>query len=63
MPSVDVSVQYFNKNLVHAKNENELVTTKCLSILDWLQIDVPSKYQLKMCNLFPSITCWTMDIP
>jgi hypothetical protein len=34
MPNVDVSFQYFNKNLVHAKNENELITTKCLSILD-----------------------------
>jgi hypothetical protein len=47
MPSVDVSFHCFNKNLMHAKNENELFITKCLSILDWLQIDVPSKHKLK----------------
>jgi hypothetical protein len=41
MPSVDVSFHYLNKNLVHAKNKNELFISKCLSILDWFQIDVP----------------------
>lgn len=47
MPSVDVSFHYFNKNLVQAKKNKNKIITKFLSILDWLQIDVPSKYKLK----------------
>jgi hypothetical protein len=40
MPNVDVSFHYFNKNLAHTKKINKLFTTKWLSILYWLQIDV-----------------------
>jgi hypothetical protein len=34
MPSVDASSHYFNKNLVHAKNEREFFVANQPSILD-----------------------------
>jgi hypothetical protein len=47
MPIVDVTFHYFNKNSMHAKNERALFATKCLSIFDWIEINVPSKHKLK----------------
>jgi hypothetical protein len=41
-PGVNVGSYYFNKNLVHMKNECVYIANSCLSILDQLQIDVQS---------------------
>jgi hypothetical protein len=63
MPNVDVSFHYFNKNLVHAKNKNELFTTKWLSILDWLQIDVPLEHKLKNVQFTSIYHLWSHGHP
>jgi hypothetical protein len=38
----NVGSYYFNKKLVHMKNECVYIVNSCLSILDQLQIDVHS---------------------
>ncbi len=47
MLGVDVGSHYFNKNLVHVKNECEFSTTSQPSILDQLHVNVPSKHKRK----------------
>ncbi len=47
MLGVDVGSHYFNKNLMHVKNECEFSTTNQPFILDQLHVNVPSKNKRK----------------
>ncbi len=47
MLGVDYGFHYFNKTLMHAKNEHEFFIVKRRSMLDQLQIDVPLNHKWK----------------
>ncbi len=59
-PSVYVGSYYFNKNLVHMKNEHVYIINSCISILTNSKIMSFLTRNENMCSLLQSITFWPM---